>query len=94
MYYEPLKRPQAAALVDSSLVGEIFYQIPEICSIHERFLQQLSVRVKHWDSEKKIGDIFVGTVCVCVCVCVCVHVEFVVCVSFWEIGMCVSLFCS
>lgn len=63
MYYEPLKRPQAAALVDSNLVREIFYQIPEICSIHERFLQQLTVRVKHWDSEKKIGDVFVNTVC-------------------------------
>ena len=63
VYYEPLKRPQAAALVDSSLVGEIFYQIPEICSIHERFLQQLTVRVRHWDPEKKIGDVFVNTVC-------------------------------
>jgi len=63
VYYEPLRRPQAAALVNSSLVGEIFYQIPEICSIHERFLQQLTVRVRHWDAEKKIGDVFVNTVC-------------------------------
>lgn len=62
MYYEPLRRPQAAALVDSTLVREIFYQIPEICSIHERLLQQLTVRVNRWDSERKIGDIFVNTV--------------------------------
>lgn len=62
MYYDPLRGPQAGALVDPALVKEIFHQIPEICSVHEQFLQQLSERVEHWDAERKIGDIFVNTV--------------------------------
>lgn len=62
MYYEPLKRPQASALVEPGLVRDIFYQIPEICSLHQRFLQQLTERVEQWDSERKIGDIFINTV--------------------------------
>ena len=62
VYYEPLKRPQAAALVEPSLVEDIFYQIPEICSLHEHFLHQLNERVEHWDTQRKIGDIFVNTV--------------------------------
>lgn len=62
VYYEPLKRPQAVALAEPSLVKDIFFQIPEICSLHERFLQQLTERVEHWDAEKKVGDILVNTV--------------------------------
>ncbi len=62
MYYDPLRCPQAKELVDPSLVKEIFHQIPEICSIHEHFLKQLTQRVEHWDAERKIGDIFVNTV--------------------------------
>ena len=69
VYYEPLKRPHATTLVDSNLVREIFYQIPEICSIHERLLQQLTVRINCWDSQTKIGDIFVNTVCIIVVTC-------------------------
>lgn len=42
---------------------DIFYLIPEICSLHEHFLQQLTERVKHWDdADRKIGDVFVDTV--------------------------------
>lgn len=62
MYHEPLKRQQATALVEPSLVKDIFYQIPEICSVHECFLEQLVERVDHWDADRKIGDILVNTV--------------------------------
>ncbi len=62
VYYDPLRRPQATALVDPALVKEIFHQIPEICSVHEHFLKQLTQRVEHWDADRKIGDIFVNTV--------------------------------
>lgn len=61
VYYEPLKRP-GVTLVEPYLVKDIFYQIPELCSLHELFLHQLSGRVQHWDAEGKIGDIFVNTV--------------------------------
>ncbi len=64
VYLEPLKRPQVAGLTDANLVRDIFYQIPEICSLHERFLAQLSQRVEHWHPLQKIGDIFVNTVSV------------------------------
>lgn len=59
---EPLKRTQAAGIADPSLVKDIFYQIPEIHNLHERFLYRLRDRVEHWDVNQKIGDIFVNTV--------------------------------
>lgn len=65
VYYEPLKRPQAFGLIDSSLVEDIFYQIPEICSLHERFLLQISQRTDHWHPLQKIGDVFVNTFSKC-----------------------------
>ena len=49
-------------LADPSLVHDIFYQIPEICSLHEKFLQHVSARVDKWSTEQKIGDVFVNTV--------------------------------
>jgi len=65
VYFEPLKRPQAAGLADPSLVKDIFYLIPEIYSLHERFLQQVAQRVEHWHPLQRIGDIFVNTVSHC-----------------------------
>ena len=62
VYLEPLKRSQAAGIADPSLVKDIFYQIPEIHNLHERFLYRLRDRVEHWDVNQKIGDIFVNTV--------------------------------
>ena len=41
---------------------DIFYQIPEICSLHERFLLQISQRTDRWHALQKIGDVFVNTV--------------------------------
>ena len=62
VYFEPLKRPQAAGLADPSLVKDIFYLIPEIYSLHEKFLQQVIQRVEHWHPLQRIGDLFVNTV--------------------------------
>ncbi len=62
VYLEPLRRPQVAGLTDPNLVRDIFYQIPEICSLHERFLAQVTQRVEYWHPLQKIGDIFVNTV--------------------------------
>ena len=62
VYLEPLKKPQAFGMIDSSLVRDIFYQIPEICSLHERFLLQISQRTERWHPLQKIGDVFVNTV--------------------------------
>ena len=62
VYLEPLKKPQAFGMIDSSLVRDIFYQIPEICGLHERFLLQISQRTERWHPLQKIGDVFVNTV--------------------------------
>ena len=67
VYLEPLNRSQAAGIADPSLVKDIFYQIPEIHNLHERFLYRLRDRVEHWDGNQKIGDIFVNTVSVFLC---------------------------
>jgi hypothetical protein len=65
VYLEPLKKPQAFGMIDSSLVRDIFYQIPEICSLHERFLLQISQRTERWHPLQKIGDVFVNTFSKC-----------------------------
>jgi hypothetical protein len=49
-------------LVDCSLVDEIFYQIPEILTHHEHFLENLRQRLINWDSKQKVGDVFVEAV--------------------------------
>ena len=62
MYFEPLKKPRTPTLIDAGLVDEIFYQIPNLRSCHELFLQQLTERVSEWHNQQKIGDIFVNQV--------------------------------
>lgn len=58
-YMRPLKSPDSAGTVDSSLVDEIFHQIPEILGHHEAFLEVLRQRLSCWDTRQKVGDVFV-----------------------------------
>lgn len=53
----PLKSDE---IIDSSVVDEIFYQIPEILRSHEYFLALLTERRKDWNSSQNIGDLFVN----------------------------------
>ncbi|RZC35191.1 rho guanine nucleotide exchange factor 17, partial [Asbolus verrucosus] len=57
-YLEPLKSPENTNLLDSTLVDEIFYQIPFLLNHHQTFLEELKKRLEHWDIKQKIGDIF------------------------------------
>lgn len=57
-YMKPLK--VSDQLIESILVDEIFYQIPEILKQHETFLELLSDRLKNWDSSQNMGDIFLN----------------------------------
>ena len=57
-YMKPLK--VSDQLIESILVDEIFYQVPEIHKIHETFLELLSDRLKNWDSSQNMGDIFLN----------------------------------
>ena len=49
-------------LIESNLVDEVFYQIPEILGHHESILDTLEDRLSNWDSKQKVGDVFVDSV--------------------------------
>lgn len=58
-YLNQLKSPENAGLVDTQTVDEIFFMVPAILNIHERFLEELRRRLDSWDPMQKIGDAFV-----------------------------------
>lgn len=50
-------------LIDSNLVDEIFYTIPEILQHHETFLSALQDRLtSDWDTSQVIGNVFIEAV--------------------------------
>lgn len=62
---KPLKNLDSnrAPLIESSLVDEIFYTIPEILHHHENFLSALQERLSSdWDSSQVIGNVFIEAV--------------------------------
>lgn len=61
-YLNQLKSPENAGLVDTQTVDEIFFMVPAILNIHERFLEELRRRLDAWDPMQKIGDAFVDVV--------------------------------
>ncbi|EDS34164.1 conserved hypothetical protein [Culex quinquefasciatus] len=58
-YLNQLKSSENAGLVDNQTVDEIFFMVPAILNIHERFLEELRRRLDAWDPLQKIGDAFV-----------------------------------
>ena len=48
--------------MDSQLVDEIFYMVPSILGIHERFLEELHKRLGAWNCNQKVGDAFIDVV--------------------------------
>jgi hypothetical protein len=48
--------------VQSVLVDDIFFQIPQILAQHESFLKELKIRLESWDSKQTIGDWFIESV--------------------------------
>ncbi|XP_040160849.1 uncharacterized protein LOC120898711 isoform X1 [Anopheles arabiensis] len=58
-YLNQLKSPENAGLVDVQTVDEIFFMVPAILNIHERFLEELRRRLDSWDKMQMIGDAFV-----------------------------------
>lgn len=61
---KPLKSLESnRVLIDSVLVDEIFYSIPEILLHHENFLGALQDRLSSdWDSSQVIGNVFIEAV--------------------------------
>lgn len=62
-YLNPLKLPENSGIIDSQIVDEIFFMVPSIANIHERFLDELKRRLDAWDPLQKVGDAFVEVVC-------------------------------
>lgn len=60
----PLKAPENSGIIDANLVDEIFFMIPSILNIHERFLDELKRRFETWDPMQKVGDAFIEVVSV------------------------------
>lgn len=58
----PLKSPENSGIIDANVVDEIFFMIPSILNIHERFLDELKRRFETWDPMQKVGDAFIEVV--------------------------------
>lgn len=62
-YFNPLKRPEHAQIIEPALLEEILYQIPELLDIHKNLLEIMTARVDDWGDNQIIGDIFINQVC-------------------------------
>ncbi|KAH8295057.1 hypothetical protein KR018_006438, partial [Drosophila ironensis] len=60
-YLKPLKAPEHAGMIDTRTVDEIFFMVPDILEIHEKFLADLKNRLDDWDVTQKVGDAFMDT---------------------------------
>ncbi|KAH8281139.1 hypothetical protein KR054_012135, partial [Drosophila jambulina] len=60
-YLKVLKAPEHAGMIDTRTVDEIFFMVPDILEIHEKFLGDLKQRLDDWDVHQKVGDAFMET---------------------------------
>ncbi|EDV91134.1 GH15838 [Drosophila grimshawi] len=60
-YLKVLKSPEHAGMIDTRTVDEIFFMVPDILEIHEKFLAELKHRLDDWDVNQKVGDAFIET---------------------------------
>lgn len=62
-YAQPLRTAEHSGLVDKQIVDAIFYQIPALLRLHERFLGELQARLNEFSAtETTIGAVFVEAV--------------------------------
>lgn len=54
--------PDSSAIVDLQTVDEIFFMVPSILHIHEKFLEELRKRLDAWDPSQRIGDSYYDVV--------------------------------
>ncbi|XP_037893680.1 uncharacterized protein LOC119639994 isoform X1 [Glossina fuscipes] len=60
-YLKVLKLPEHAGMIEVRTVDEIFFMVPDILEIHEKFLAELRNRLDNWDTQQKVGDAFMET---------------------------------
>lgn len=61
-YLNPLKMPESSGIVDLQTVDEIFFMVPSILNIHEKFLEELRKRLDAWDPSQRVGDSYYDVV--------------------------------
>lgn len=61
-YLRILKSPEHTGIIEPRTVDEIFFMVPDILEIHEKFLLELRNRLDNWDAQQKVGDAFMETV--------------------------------
>ena len=61
-YLKVLKSPEHSGIIEPRTVDEIFFMVPDILEIHEKFLAELRNRLDNWDAQQKVGDAFMETV--------------------------------
>lgn len=61
-YLNPLKLPESSGIVDLQTVDEIFFMVPSILHIHEKFLEELRKRLDSWDPLQRVGDSYFDVV--------------------------------
>jgi hypothetical protein len=54
--------PENSGLVDFQTVDEIFFMVPSILNIHEKFLEELRKRLDAWDPSQQVGDSYYDVV--------------------------------
>lgn len=64
-YLKVLKSPEHSGIIEPRTVDEIFFMVPDILEIHEKFLAELRNRLDNWDAQQKVGDAFMETVGSC-----------------------------
>lgn len=61
-YMNPLKSTENANIADAQIVDEIFFMVPAILNVHERFLDEMRRRLDAWEPLQKVGDAFIEVV--------------------------------
>lgn len=54
--------PESSGIVDLQTVDEIFFMVPSILNIHEKFLEELRKRLDAWDPSQRVGDSYYDVV--------------------------------
>lgn len=61
-YFKVLRAPEYSTMIDAKTVDAIFFMVPNILAIHEKFLSELKARLDNWEPQQKVGDAFIETV--------------------------------
>lgn len=61
-YLNPLKLPENSGIIEAEVADEIFFMVPSILNIHERFLDELKKRLDNWDGSQRVSGVYIDVV--------------------------------